>query len=64
MHVKVDTVDAMVVATLASPSAREAALQSIAAVDPGSEGVPMRQVRTTCHILGDVLASQGQPAIS
>lgn len=44
MHVEVGTIDAVVVVASAGQQAERAALQSIAAVDPSSAGVPMRQV--------------------
>ena len=45
MHVEVGTVDAVVVVAASGLESQSAALKSIAAVDPSSEGVPMRQVK-------------------
>lgn len=45
MHVEVGTIDAVVVLAASGLQSQKAALESIAAVDPSSKGVPMRQVK-------------------
>ena len=45
MHAEVGTLDAVVVISSSGKLALQDATQSIAAVDPPSQGVPMRQVR-------------------
>lgn len=45
MHVEVRTIDAVVVVAASGPESHRAALEGIAAVDPSSCDIPMRQVR-------------------
>lgn len=45
MHVEVDFVDVVVVICSRGKISTEAALRDIAAVDPPSNGVPMKQVK-------------------
>ena len=45
MHVDVRTIDAVVVVAASGPESHKAALEGIAAVDPSSCDIPMRQVR-------------------
>lgn len=44
MHVEIGTIDAVIIVASAGANSQRDALNSIAAVDPASEGIPMRQV--------------------